>query len=635
MGVDEQDGSRKQPGPGERSTVPRQRGRGDEAFAESDRGLVERMRRGDPRAYEELYRRHAEAVRRYARTCCRDADTADDLTNEVFAATLQAVRGGAGPRTAVRAYLLTAVRRVAADWARSARREHLVEDFAAFAVSANAQGGAAESLDPGADVRAMRAAERSMAVRAFRSLPERWQTVLWHTAVEESSPQEVAPLLGLTPNAAAVLAHRAREGLKQAYLQAHVNSALTEGGDCARFADRLGAFARGRLRVRAERGLRRHLEECTRCRSAASEVRDLNEHIRSVLPVAVVGWFAAGSSGPVAALLAGSAGGAAGSVAGAASGGSAAGTAAGSPAGASAGASGAVGTVTAGIATGIVASAVAAALVMALVNAEAPQETRAAPQEAEEQAPSEADSRQEPVPVPSGGPSPEPAPAPSPEAAAASVPPVVPRPAPTSPPGRAAEEAEEGESPGASPETWPVPRQASRPEPGPEPEGEPGPAAGPEPGPGPGPGEPEATPYPVRELRWGVFSPEGVPAVRAAESSWMWQRGRLSAGGQAYGHGVTVLSPSSVTIDLNRECVSFRALAGVDDLSQGVGAVSFAVHGDGEPLWTSGVLTAGEAAVPVSVPLAGVETLRLMVRPEGRMGAPAPADWAESVISCA
>ncbi|WP_461038606.1 sigma-70 family RNA polymerase sigma factor, partial [Streptomyces mayteni] len=293
------------------SKVPRQRleSANKESSASADLALVDRMRRGDPGAYDELYRRHSGAVRRYARTCCRDADTADDLANEVFTATLQAVRRGAGPDTAVRAYLLTSVRRVAADWARTARREQLVEDFAAFAVSAAATqstGGAA--LAVAADVRAMREAEESMAVRAFRSLPERWQTVLWHTAVEDASPRDVAPLLGLTPNATAVLAHRAREGLKQAYLQAHVSRALTDGGECARFADRLGAYARGGLRTRAERGLRKHLEECARCAVAASEVRDLNDHIRLVLPIAVIGWFAADSSLKGAGLWLGAAG---------------------------------------------------------------------------------------------------------------------------------------------------------------------------------------------------------------------------------------------------------------------------------------------------------------------------------------
>ncbi len=43
--------------------------------------------------------------------------------------------------------------------------------------------------------------ERSPALRAFARLPERWQTVLWHTVVEGESPQRLAPLLGLTPKA--------------------------------------------------------------------------------------------------------------------------------------------------------------------------------------------------------------------------------------------------------------------------------------------------------------------------------------------------------------------------------------------------------------------------------------------------
>ncbi|RLV01604.1 RNA polymerase subunit sigma-24 [Streptomyces griseocarneus] len=269
----------------------------------SDIELVTRMRAGQSEAYEELYRRHAPAVRRYARSCCRDPHTAEDLTNEVFASTLQAVRGGGGPNAAVRAYLLTTVRRVAAAWAKTTRREQLIEDFAAFAASASRAAHGTpdgQGVDPGADVLAMREAEQSLAVQAFRSLPARWQTVLWHTTVEEESLSEVAPLLGLTANAAAVLAHRAREGLKQAYLQAHVSAALTSGGTCARYADRLGAFARGGLRTRAERGLRKHLEECEKCRTAAVEVADVNTRLRALLPVAVIGWSAAALSAKAA-----------------------------------------------------------------------------------------------------------------------------------------------------------------------------------------------------------------------------------------------------------------------------------------------------------------------------------------------
>uniref|UniRef100_UPI0004648BDE sigma-70 family RNA polymerase sigma factor n=1 Tax=Streptomyces exfoliatus TaxID=1905 RepID=UPI0004648BDE len=252
----------------------------------SDAELVQLMRDGDDSAYEELFRRHSDAVRRYARTCCRDAHTADDLTAEVFARTLQAVRGGAGPEQAVRAYLMTTVRRAAANWARTQKREHLVEDFAVFAAEASRSsevsdqaGSFGAGMDLGADVRAMHEAEQSLAMQAFRSLPERWQAVLWHTTVEEESPSDVAPLFGLTANATAVLASRAREGLKQAYLQAHVSQSLTSGGDCARYADRLGAYARGGLRMRAERGLRKHLEECAKCRLAAGELAHVNAGI--------------------------------------------------------------------------------------------------------------------------------------------------------------------------------------------------------------------------------------------------------------------------------------------------------------------------------------------------------------------
>ncbi|WP_241192440.1 sigma-70 family RNA polymerase sigma factor, partial [Streptomyces sp. ADI96-02] len=296
--------------------VPQQRegGSGSAEAVLSDAQLIEGMRGGDDRAYAELFRRHSGAVRRYARSCCRDAHTADDLTAEVFARTLQAVRGGKGPQEAVRAYLMTAVRHVAAAWTKSAGREHLVDDFAVFAAQAartsELSDDAAHGL--GAEVLAMREAEQSMAMRAFRSLPERWQAVLWHTTVEEESPSEIAPLFGLTPNATAVLASRAREGLKQAYLQAHVSRALTTGGDCAEYADRLGAHARGGLRLRAERGLRKHLDACAKCRVAAGELEQVNAGIPALLPVAVIGWFAAGYALKAAGVVAGGAAGAAG-----------------------------------------------------------------------------------------------------------------------------------------------------------------------------------------------------------------------------------------------------------------------------------------------------------------------------------
>ena len=45
---------------------------------------------------------------------------------------------------------------------------------------------------------------------AFAELPQRWQIVLWRTAVDKDSNIEVGRAMGLSPNGVAALAKRAR-----------------------------------------------------------------------------------------------------------------------------------------------------------------------------------------------------------------------------------------------------------------------------------------------------------------------------------------------------------------------------------------------------------------------------------------
>ncbi|MGW5420061.1 sigma-70 family RNA polymerase sigma factor [Streptomyces sp. NPDC003943] len=574
----------------------------------SDAELVQRMREGDDSSYEELFRRHSEAVRRYARSCCRDADTADDLTAEVFASTLQAVRRGAGPEQAVRAYLLTSVRRVAASWTRTQKREQLVEDFAVFAEDAARASEVSDGtatfagLDLGADVLAMHDAEQSLAMQAFRSLPERWQAVLWHTTVEEESPSEVAPLFGLTANATAVLASRAREGLKQAYLQAHVSQSLTSGGDCARYADRLGAFARGGLRMRAERGLRKHLDECAKCRLAAGELAHVNAGIPALLPVAVIGWFAAGYSLKAAGVVAGGVAGA--GAAGAAAAATGAGATTGTAGASSAAAEGLGIPAKAGLAA-VAAVAATAGLVWALTGSDpepvakpTPSPTVVAPVQAQPPAP-------KPVPRPSK-------PAPPPVQAAPTPP--APKPTPT-------------------PSAKPSPRPTPSPTPAPKPKATPRPTPSrttPQPVPAP-------ASYQLSELQYGIAGDGTKPEVDLAHSSWMWQRSGLSMNGTRYAHGVSVHAPSSLFVDLNRQCNSYDALVGVDDITvplPGPAGVRFSVYADGERLWRSAVVRPGDAPLPVHVGLSGRHTLRLVVEQHTPFGHAVLADWANSRISC-
>ncbi|MFC8429854.1 sigma-70 family RNA polymerase sigma factor [Streptomyces sp. NPDC057253] len=571
----------------------------------SDADLIERMRSGDDTAYEALYRRHANAVRRYARTCCRDGHTADDLTAEVFARVLQAVRRGHGPEHAVRAYLLTSVRRVAADWTRSARREQLVDDFAVFAAQAarSAQVSDDDTLDLGADVRAMHEAEQSMAMQAFRSLPERWQAVLWHTEVEDESPSEVATLFGLDANGTRVLASRAREGLKQAYLQAHVSATLAGDEECARYADRLGAYARGSLRTRAERGLRKHLEECAKCRLAAGQIKEVAGGIPAVVPLAVIGWFGAAGYAKAVGLIAGGAGaaGAAGAAAGASGGSSG-----GAGAGGAAASEGLGAPVKAGIAAGVVAVA-AAAVALALIGDDSP----ARKPDAKPPASAPVVEPGEPTPAPSV---PEPQPPLVPVAAA------TPTPAPA-------------DSPAPAPKTTPTPTPTPTPKPTPTTAPKPPAPPAPTPTPTPTPPPPPAV-YQWSELAYDVSGDGSGPEMRIGESSWVWQRYGVSIAGSRYSHGVTVHGHSSVTIDLNRACASYDAMVGVDDMTLGLGKVYFSVYADGVRLWKSGLVEGGDAAVPVHVNLAGRKTVRLVVEPHSHLDDLMLADWAESKFSC-
>ncbi|WP_406105568.1 sigma-70 family RNA polymerase sigma factor [Streptomyces sp. NBC_01003] len=563
----------------------------------ADADLIARMRSGDDTAYEELYRRHSAAVHRYARTCCRDGHTADDLTAEVFARMLQAVRGGSGPEHAVRAYLLTTVRRVAAGWTKSAKREHLVEDFAVFAQQAarSSEVSDDDTLDLGADVLAMHEAEQSMAMQAFRSLPERWQAVLWHTEVEDESPSEVATLFGLDANGTRVLAKRAREGLKEAYLQAHVSTTLTQDEECARYADRLGAYARGSLRTRAERGLRKHLEECAKCRLAAGQIKEVASGIPGVVPVAVIGWFGAAGYAKVVALIGGGAASAAGAGAAAAAGGSSGGAAGGG----AAASEGLGAPVKAGIAAGVVAAGVAVAVAIALAGD---------PQKPEPEARKEKPAVSQPITPPKPTPPPKPKPEP-------------PAPQPTPPPEPA-------------PKPTPTPKPTPKPTPPPKPAPKPAPKPTPEPTPKPTPPPPAPAVYQLNQLPYAGLGDGTEPEIRTGESSWVWQRYDLRVADKQYANGVTVHANSSVTIDLNRSCTAYDAFAGVDDMTLGTGAVRFSMYADGVRLWRSQVLRGGDPAVPVHVNLAGRKAIRLVTEPQTNFDSLAVGDWAESRFTC-
>jgi RNA polymerase sigma factor (sigma-70 family) len=220
--------------------------------ARPDTELIAAVRSGDAQAYDLLYRRHRGAARTQARQLATCAADADDLVAEAFARVLGTLLAGGGPDTAFRAYLLTVLRRIRYDRARHDRRVRLSDDMTRHDPAVPWEDTAVAGLESG------------LAARAYTRLPERWRAVLWHTEVERASPAEVARTLGMTPNGVSALAYRAREGLRQAYLQEHLRPA----------PDRHRAWTRGGLSGPQRARVDAHLATCADCRTLAAELAD-------------------------------------------------------------------------------------------------------------------------------------------------------------------------------------------------------------------------------------------------------------------------------------------------------------------------------------------------------------------------
>ncbi|KAA9158912.1 sigma-70 family RNA polymerase sigma factor [Amycolatopsis acidicola] len=250
----------------------------------SDAELISAVRGGDLAAYGTLYERHVGAAYNLARQLSRSTAESDDLVSDAFSKVLDTLRGGKGPDAAFRAYLLTTLRHTAYDKTRKDKRLDLSDDMSTLS---GGSGPAAEALTVQFSDTAVAGLERTMAAKAFARLPERWQAVLWHTEIEQQTPAEVAPLLGLTANGVSALAYRAREGLRQAYLQVHL--AETSAERCRATADKLGAWTRDGLSKRERAQVETHLDECDRCRALAAELADVNGALRAVVAPIVLG----------------------------------------------------------------------------------------------------------------------------------------------------------------------------------------------------------------------------------------------------------------------------------------------------------------------------------------------------------
>ncbi len=201
----------------------------------TDQALAGAAGRGDDIAFAELHRRHAPRAWRLALAVAVDPDDAAAAVVDATGVAHTATRTGRDT-TPFATMLLTATRNAALD--RRRQRDGAV------------------SADNGSDADPFLAG-------AFAGLPERWRSVLWLRDAEGVEAAETAPVVELAPDAVDQLAVRARRGLRERYLRAHV--AATGVRNCARAVVRLGALEDGTLSDADQANLERHLGLCDDC----------------------------------------------------------------------------------------------------------------------------------------------------------------------------------------------------------------------------------------------------------------------------------------------------------------------------------------------------------------------------------
>lgn len=228
---------------------------------ESDAQLLRRSREGDRGAFSELWRRHAPTAVAYARSLGAAPPDPEDVVSDAFVSILQLLRSGRGPEERFRPYLLTTVRNT---WMTAARRAPATVPLDVVEPP--------HSVVGTVDLEAM--VDSTALAEAFCALPERWQHALWLSEVEQLPPREIARVLDMRANAVAALTYRARDGLRKAWISAHLRRAPA-GSDHVRVIELLGAFVHDDLGPRPKKFVADHLASCTDCRAAAGEAKHL------------------------------------------------------------------------------------------------------------------------------------------------------------------------------------------------------------------------------------------------------------------------------------------------------------------------------------------------------------------------
>jgi RNA polymerase sigma-70 factor (ECF subfamily) len=190
----------------------------------NDISFVARLRTGDGDAFEDMVRRHSGRLLRVARRFMKSEDEARDALQDAFLSVFRSIG-----RFEASARLSTWLHRITINaclMRLRTQRRRAEQDIESYLPRSTGDDGHAEPSVPSyesADTRIERTQLRRFVRASIDRLPATYREVLLLRDIEELSNGETARLLGVTPNAAKIRLHRARQALR-AMLDPHLTT---------------------------------------------------------------------------------------------------------------------------------------------------------------------------------------------------------------------------------------------------------------------------------------------------------------------------------------------------------------------------------------------------------------------------
>ncbi|WP_406455132.1 sigma-70 family RNA polymerase sigma factor [Streptomyces sp. NBC_01622] len=255
------------------------------------------MNDGPTAAYARIYEEQQPRLVAYARSLTRNTWVAEDLVAEAHFRVWRRLSAGHEIDN-VPAYLMTTVKHLASA-AGAAVRETPRDpqaDERTVADSAHLHGD-----DPAEQV-----SSTDLLVRVLEQLPERWVKALWLAEAEGLPLAAIGPQLGTKQGATAVLLHRAREGMRQAFLRAQTGA--PDDPACQVHWARMPAYVRGGATERQSERLLGHVDACADCRARLAALMRANDRLPALVAPALLVFVLGGAGKFLLAFGAGSAG---------------------------------------------------------------------------------------------------------------------------------------------------------------------------------------------------------------------------------------------------------------------------------------------------------------------------------------